>query len=149
MRFSSTTVFIVLAAGAAAGCSRASSLSTVSRAQNAPITSPTRTTSSSETLLAAEILASNALSTPEAVRRLRPEFLRATVVWTPDAGSTRQYPSVYLNGVHAGGPDILETVPVGVIEEIRFVRAVEAKAWWGSLCPCSGGVISVRTKKEG
>jgi hypothetical protein len=147
MKFSSTTTLMCLAAAAAAGCSSAASLSSVSRQQNAPITAPTRPTGAAETLTAAEILGANALSTPEAVRRLRPEFLRPTVVWTPDAGSVRAYPSVYLNGVHAGGPDILESVPLSVVEEIRFVRSTEAKAWWGSLCPCSGGVISVRTKK--
>jgi hypothetical protein len=109
---------------------------------------PSRFGSSSDKLAVDELLAAHATSTPEAVRRLRPEFLRPVLLPTPDAGTVATYPSVYLNGVYAGGVEALETVPLQVVEEVRFVRAAQAKDWWGSYCPCNAGVIAVRTKKS-
>jgi hypothetical protein len=109
---------------------------------------PARYGSTSETLTANELLTANVTSTQEGVRRRRPEFLRPVLLPTPDMGTVQTYPSVYLNGVYAGGVDALERVPLSVVDEIRFVRASQAKDRWGSYCPCNAGVIAVRTKKD-
>ena len=76
------------------------------------------------------------------VRRLRPEFLKA---------SDRRYgeavtPSVYENDKYLGGVEQLEMIPIAPLVEIRRLSAVEAKSVYGSYCKCDGGVIVVRTK---
>src|SRR5262245_30669869 len=147
MRNSSTMIVLLLAAAASAACAGRAPVTGISRQQVMGVAEPSRIGSSSDKLAAVELLAANATSTAEAVRRLRPEFLRPVLLPTPDAGTVATYPSVYLNGVHAGGIDALESVPLEVVEEIRFIRAAQAKDWWGSYCPCNAGVIAVRTKK--
>jgi hypothetical protein len=139
-------MLLIFIAAASAACAGTAPMSGVSRQRAMGVAEPSRLGSSSETLTAADLLTANVTSTPEAVRRLRPEFLRPVLLPTPDAGTARVYPSVYLNGVYAGGIEALETVPLTVVQEIRFVRAQQAKGWWGSYCPCNAGVIAVRTK---
>ena len=148
MRISSTTIVLFIAAAASAACAGRTPVSGISRQQAMGVAEPSRFGSSSETLTAAELLTSKATSTPEGVRRLRPEFVRPVLLPTPEGRTVPTYPSVYLNGVYAGGVDALESVPLNVVEEIRFVRAPQAKDWWGSYCPCNAGVITVRTKKN-
>lgn len=148
MRISSRRILLAFVAAASAACAGRAPVSGVSRQRAMEGSEPSRFGSSSETLTAAELLTANATSTPDGVRRLRPEFLRPALLPTPDAGTVRTYPSVYLNGVYAGGVEALETVPLSVVEEIRFVRAPQAKDWWGSYCQCNAGVIAVRTKKN-
>jgi hypothetical protein len=148
MQISSTTIVLFLAAVASAACAGRTPVSGISRQQMIEVAGPSRFGSSSETLTAAELLTSKVTSTPEGVRRLRPEFLRLVLLPTPDGRIAHTYPSVYLNGVYAGGVEALETIPLSVVEEIRFVRAPQAKDWWGSYCECNAGVIAVRTKKN-
>jgi hypothetical protein len=148
MRNSSTTIALFLAAAASAACAGSAPMSGISRQQSMGVAEPSRFGSSSETLTAAELLASKATSTPDGVRRLRPEFLRPSLLPTPDARTVSTFPSVYLNGVYAGGIEALDNIPLNVVQEIRFVRAPQAKDWWGSYCPCNAGVITVRTKKD-
>jgi hypothetical protein len=81
----------------------------------------------------------------DAVRQLRPEFLRVGGRrMTPS--SSPGGPSVYVNGRHAGGTDALDLIPLGVLVEIRYLDAVAAKSLFGSFCPCDAGVILVRTR---
>ena len=98
-------------------------------------------------LTANEIIDSRVTSTAEAVRHLRPEFLRATSTPTL-TGVARVQPSVFLNGDYAGGPEVLETIPLAAIEEISLIHAAQAHSRWGASCQCAGGVILVRTKKR-
>lgn len=100
----------------------------------------------SDVVTPAELMESRATSTGEAVRRLRPEFLRPTSMATP-TGVVSVLAVVYVNNAYAGGPDMLSTIPLGAIEEIRFVTAAQAHDEWGSSCTCRGGVIHVRTKR--
>jgi outer membrane cobalamin receptor len=75
---------------------------------------------------------------------LRPDFLRGTPART-ESGMVNVRPSVFLNGSHVGGLEALETIALDAVEEIRFIRTAQAQAFWGSYCPCTGGVIHVRT----
>ena len=81
----------------------------------------------------------------DAVRELRPEFLRPggrriTPSSSPDG------PSVYVDSRHAGGTDALSLIPLGAIVEVRYLDPVAAKGLFGSYCPCDAGVILVRTR---
>ena len=113
--------------------------------QQNSIDEPSRYGSPSDVLTATELLRVNPTSTADGVRRLRPEFVRATSA--PGlSGIEAVWPSVYVNGKHIGGPDELERIPVDAVAEIRFVKPGQARDFWGAMCPCSAGVIHVRTR---
>ena len=80
----------------------------------------------------------------EAVRQLRPDFLRISM---RKMNETNAMPavSVYENGRYIGGVDMLSGIPLGILVEIRRIEPVEAVILFGSTCPCDGGVILVRT----
>ena len=103
-----------------------------------PVRSPGR-------IVAADLANVQGLTAMDAVRQLRPEFLRATGRQA-SVSSTPPEASVYENDRYAGGIDVLNRFPLRVIAEIRRVEAVEAKARYGTACPCDGGVILVRTQ---
>ena len=105
---------------------------------------PPRRERPSDVILPSEIRAIQANTAADAVRQLRPEFLRSTP--TNAFSTTPALPSVYLNGRYAGPLDILSTIPVGPIVEIRYARTAAAKSVFGSYCACDGGVILVRTR---
>ena len=107
---------------------------------------PPRFGARSDLLTLAELIESRATSTGEAVRRLRPEFLRPTST-ASSSGLVKLLAAVYVNDAYAGGPDVLSTIPLAAVQEIRFVTAAQAYDHWGSHCTCSGGVIHVRTTR--
>jgi hypothetical protein len=150
MRISSRTltlgVFGIAALGAACTASIASQQGeALMLNQVGPISDGPRARGMSDVLTAGELARAEVRTTVDAVRRLRPEFLRATQVVGVD-GPMEVYPSVYLNGQYAGRPETLGLIALDAIEEIRYVRAAQARDWWGASCPCAGGVIYVRTK---
>jgi hypothetical protein len=81
----------------------------------------------------------------DAVRQLRPEFMRGGRR-TNDASPPT--PSVYVDGRHAGGVDVLSLIPLTPVVGILYLDAVAAKSLFGSYCPCEGGVVYVRTKSR-
>jgi hypothetical protein len=99
----------------------------------------------SDLLTAGELRALHSLTTLDGVRRLRPEFIRPTVVLNGGRPATVT-PSVYLDDAYAGGLDALETIPLDVVEEISYLRRSRAFDRWGFSCRCDGGVIQVKTK---
>lgn len=101
--------------------------------------------SRSDRIAAAE-LATIRGNTADAVRKLRPEFLRVHDQRTSVSGSATT-PSVYVNGRYAGEASVLELIPLAVVLEIRYVDAIAAKSMFGSYCPCDQGVIFVRTAR--
>jgi len=103
-------------------------------------------TARSDLLTATELREVRPLTTLDGVRRLRPEFIRPTVVLNGNEPAAVM-PSVFLNGVYAGGLDVLETIPLDAVEEIRFLRPSRAYDRWGFSCRCSGGAIQVTTKR--
>ena len=82
------------------------------------------------------------ISTLEAVRRLRPEFLSPS---ERAAGRTTSDMSLYVNEVYAGEVWQLNLLPLYLIQEITFLHPSEATVRFGTRCRCTGGAISVRT----
>lgn len=76
----------------------------------------------------AEIAENNHTNALEAVRSLRPHWLRKR-----GSLSIRNEPeiAVYFDGVRAGGPDALTQVPVINIQRIRYYDASEAQFKFG------------------
>ena len=81
----------------------------------------------------------------EALERLRPEFLRGP--GAPNAHGEMSLPSVRLNGVRAGAPDVLKLVQVGEVLDVRYRRPATALTMYGATCDCVGGVIEVTTRR--
>ena len=80
----------------------------------------------------------------EAVVRFRPEFLKRRAdrsIGDP----TESAPVVYLDGVRQGGTEMLNSIPVGSIVEIRYLTSIAASAQLGRYHPA--GVIAVRTRR--
>ena len=101
----------------------------------------------SDVLTANELQQANVKSASEAVRHTRPEFLRSTMI-VSQGSVVSVGPSVVLNGGFVGGPEALETIALGAVDEIRYIRPAQARTFWGASCQCAGGVILVRTKRE-
>jgi hypothetical protein len=94
---------------------------------------------------AGEIEASGTRNALDALRRLRPELLIRRNDAVASADPYRGYAVVYLNGVLQGGVDVLGTIPVAAITEIRYVSSTAGADRFGKRHP--GGVIAVSTRK--
>jgi hypothetical protein len=90
-----------------------------------------------------ELATTGALTTTDAIRRLRPQFL---------AGSTRQLSSgppevaVYLNGMYNGELSTLITIPLSEVRRIVFMHPTEARSNYGLMCRCANGALLVSTR---
>ena len=132
-----------------AGCVTApASQSALLRQQGTAVSEPPRSGAPSDVLTASELVGTGVMTVGDGVRRLRPEFVRPAIVPGNPAGAA-VLPSVYINGGYAGGLDVLDRVLLEEIEDIRFIRAWQARGWWGPSCPCAAGVIHVRTRRGG
>jgi len=132
-----------------AGCVTApASQSTLLRQQGTAVSEPPRSGAPSDVLTASELLAPGVMTVGDGVRRLRPEFVRPAIVPGNPTGATVS-PSVYINGGYVGGLDVLDRILLEEVEDIRFIRAWQARGWWGPSCPCAAGVIHVRTRRGG
>jgi hypothetical protein len=96
---------------------------------------------SSAVLTRDEIRASTAMTAYEAIVQLRPAFLRARGARSIRDPSPNA-PIVYLNDMRHGGIDVLRSIRVEEIDEIRFISAADATTRWGT--GHAGGVIQVR-----
>jgi hypothetical protein len=93
------------------------------------------------TLTQADLTSVLPISTLEAVRRLRPEFLSRS----PRAvGRETSDVSLYVNDVYEGEVWQLNLLTLSQIREITFLHPTEATARFGARCRCSGGVLSVQ-----
>jgi hypothetical protein len=106
---------------------------------------PRGTTRRSDVVTAAELQSVADGTTSESLRRLRPEFFRP-VQSALDPRDAR-VPVVYVDEAQHGGIEMLETVPKDAVQEIRFLRPMQAVERWGPSCPCVAGVIYVVTRK--
>ena len=90
-----------------------------------------------------EIAASFATNMAEAIRLLRPTWLRAR---GPQSigGSVSPYPVVYVDGIRLGEPPSLRDIPCMAVEEVRFISAADATTRWGT--GHATGVILVTTR---
>ena len=102
--------------------------------------------SPSDRLARQDLASITELSLDEAVRRLRPEWLRVS----PSARQSAEpgSASVYANDSYVGGLEALRLIPVGAVEEMRYLTPSAARSWFGMFCPCAGGVILVTTHVE-
>lgn len=83
------------------------------------------------------------LSCMDAVRRLRSSWLRVRGA----AGlSSSQTVQVYVDNVHAGGLDFLNSRPLDGIVEIRYYSGTDATTKWGT--GVGGGVIELITARR-
>jgi len=82
----------------------------------------------------------------EALRRIRPEWLRAN----PTARQAAQpgLASVYVNDAYVGGLEALRLIPIDAVTDARYLTAFAARSWFGMFCPCAGGVIVVSTRSD-
>ena len=97
-------------------------------------------------ILAADFRDVQGHTAADAVRQLRPSFLRSRGVTRMGSGPV--FPAVFLDGRFAGGIDVLSTIPIAPVLEIRYVSASEAKSQYGSFCACDAGIIAVRTRVD-
>ena len=104
------------------------------------------TRGSRDLIVSAELEEGEFTNVLEAVQRLRPTWLRPR-----GATSTRTLGSsgvvVYINNVRAGGLSRLESMPVDMVKELRYVDSREATFRWGT--GHTGGAIEVISKASG
>ncbi len=128
----------------ASGCASVRPTSTFAIRQQGALSDGPRADASSDVITVNDLRSVGAANTAEAVRRLRPSFVRPSLV-PGSLDGVLATPSVYVDGNYLGGLDALELVQIDEVSEIRFIRANPARNWWGGSCPCSVGVIHVRT----
>jgi len=92
-----------------------------------------------------ELNRAGVISLYEALERVRPEMLRGP--GSPNAHGEMSRPSVRLNGVRAGAPDVLKLVQVAEVMDVRYRRPATALTMYGSTCDCVGGIIEVTTRR--
>lgn len=96
----------------------------------------------------AEISKTQALTAFDAVRTLRPAFLRSR----GQTSLTRQVtnePVVYLDNRRMGGLATLRDIPVQLIFEIRYLSSSEAQMKWGSGHPAGAVHVISSTSRAG
>jgi hypothetical protein len=102
-------------------------------------------TSSRNVITADELAGVSDLMTLDAIRRLRPSWLRSRAAPTPAAfrqGGVE--PALRLDGVLREGLQELETLPVRDVMEITFLSATDATTLYGT--GYVNGIIQVRTR---
>jgi hypothetical protein len=103
-------------------------------------TEETAPRSSRNELVAADIMATNTGSVYDAIRRLRPAWLRARTA----VGGAAIPPVVYVDGVRSGDFSYLQSIGIEEVERVRFVNARDATTRWGT--GHAGGAIEVMRK---
>jgi hypothetical protein len=103
-----------------------------------------RSRRSLSTLTSAEITTVHGMTTLDAIRRFRPEFLRGS---TRVPGTGRPQIAVYVDDVYDGDTSTLNSIPVEWIQTILFLHPMEAMSRFGTACRCASGVILVRTSR--
>jgi hypothetical protein len=79
----------------------------------------------------------------DALRRLRPDYLRTRGASLREPNG--RPPSVFLNGAPHGDVGVLATIPTRLVAEVRLVRPPEARQRFGS--EHTGGIILVTTRR--
>jgi hypothetical protein len=91
-------------------------------------------------LTRAEIDETGAETALDAVRQLRPQYLRGRAVVSVEYPSA-SVPVVYMNGLFRGDLTSLRSILVHDIEEIQYINPSDATTRWGT--GHAGGVIHV------
>jgi hypothetical protein len=96
-------------------------------------------------LTSAEIDALGVETAFDAIRQLRPRYLRGRALVSVTYPSA-SLPVVYMDGFFRGDITSLHTILVHDIEEIQFIGASDATTWWGT--GHAGGVIHVLSRER-
>lgn len=96
-----------------------------------------------DVLVVEEIQRTAAVTAYDAVRQLRPQWLRRRGR-SSIQNATAEVLVVYLDGARFGGPDALRSVAAGSVLEIRHLDARDATTRFGT--GHAGGALLVRTK---
>lgn len=94
----------------------------------------------------AELATLQEASVEDALRHLRPEWLRVSPSSRQVAEPARA--SVYVNDVYAGELETLRLIPVSAVIDARFLAPSAARDQFGSGCRCTGGVILISTRRK-
>jgi hypothetical protein len=81
----------------------------------------------------------------DAVRRLRPQFLEASLQQLALRGQ-RIYPAVFVGNRPFAGIESLDAIPLAAIDEVRFLTPSEARSVYGIGCACAAGVIVLHVR---
>jgi hypothetical protein len=92
-----------------------------------------------------EIEASRGTNAFEVIRKVRGNFLTYRGETSANRGSSRPYPTVYLDDQQFGSIETLRTIPAAQITSIRLYRAWEATTKFGA--HNMGGVIAIKTRQ--
>jgi hypothetical protein len=92
----------------------------------------------------AELLPLQEISIDEALRQIRPEWLRVNPASRPTPEPARA--SVYVDDLYVGELDALRLIPVSAVTDLRFLAPSVARDRLGPGCHCSAGVILVMTR---
>jgi hypothetical protein len=93
-----------------------------------------------DVLTRADLEGINANNAFDAIERLRPQWLQPrgpSSVTQPEG----DWPLIYMDNVRAGDVNILPTIPIDDIGQIRFVNPSDATTRWGT--GVTGGVIQI------
>lgn len=82
----------------------------------------------------------------EALRRIRPEWMRPSP--TTRQAAEPGLASVYLNDAYVGGFEALRLIPIEAVTDARYLTPTAARSWFGMFCRCTGGVILISTRTE-
>ncbi|HET7275053.1 MAG TPA: hypothetical protein VFI91_07715 [Longimicrobiaceae bacterium] len=85
--------------------------------------------SNSDNLTRTEIMDAHVTTALDAVRKLRPGWLRTRGVTST---STSSEIAVYLDGIRAGGPSFLRSLPSTSVTSMEFLDASSATQRWGT-----------------
>lgn len=96
-----------------------------------------------ELITSRELDASQATDLGEAIRLLRPTWLRGRGPQSIRA-SVPSLPAVYVDGIRMGDADWLRNIPTASAAEVRFISAADATTRWGN--GHASGVILVITR---
>lgn len=100
---------------------------------------------SREVLTGEEIYSSSATTAYDAVRLLRPSFLRGRGARSMNAGGGSG-PVLYVDGVYRGDPREMEQIPAANVLEIRYLDSTDATMRFGT--GHTDGAILVTTRTE-
>lgn len=138
----STVGVLVAMAGCASGPVRSSDLSAFDVLAIAPAHASTATV-----VAHSELAPLQEASLEEALRQLRPEWLRVNPSSRQVTEAARA--SVYVNDVYAGELETLRLIPVSAVIDARFLAPSAAHDQFGPGCRCAAGVIAIATRRKG
>ncbi len=96
-------------------------------------------------IVRSELEGTNFTNVYDAVRRLRPRWLR-TRGTTSTRGAAPGMP-VFIDNVRSGSTERLESLPIDQVEQVRYVSPSDATTRWGT--NMSLGAIEVIMRKRG